>query len=110
MATLSPVLEWVMGIVALLVMAGLIYRVIGLVPAGRLMRCPETGTFTFVEIVRASRGDGTEPKVTVQSCGLWPQHDGCRQRCLVSRNWGQVHISEPGAKYIPPHFSLDTCI
>lgn len=109
MSSLSPVLEWAMAIVVLLLMTGLIYRIVGLVPPGRLVRCPETGKMTFVERVRASHGDGTE-KAMVQKCGLWPEHDKCRQRCIVSQRWARFQISEAGAKYRPPHFYLDTCI
>jgi hypothetical protein len=79
----TSAMEWAVAIIAFLVLGGLIYWVIGLVPTGRLMRCPETGTVTFVEIGRASPGDGTEPRVTVQRCELWPEHNECGRGCLA---------------------------
>lgn len=104
MPDFSPVLEWATAIIALLLAGGLIYLVIGLVPRGRLLRCPGTGAMTFVEIGRASSGDGSEPKVTVQSCDLWPEHYECTGRCLVGQKWGPwqiwgpVQVYEAGAK------------
>jgi hypothetical protein len=82
MLGLPPVMEWTVAITGLLATVGLIYRVIGLVPTGRLIRCPETGAITFVEFGRASPGDGSEAKVTVQSCELWPGYYQCAGRCL----------------------------
>jgi hypothetical protein len=110
MPDFSPVLEWAIVIIALLVVCGLIYWVIGLVPTGRLVRCPETGTITFVEIGRASPGDGSEPKVTVQGCDLWPEHNECDRGCLVRQKSGQVHISEAGAQNRTSALSSDTWI
>ena len=110
MPVFSPVLEWAMAIIALVAMGGLIYRVIGLVPTGRLVRCPKTGTVTFVEIGRASRGNGTKPKVTVQQCDLWPERNECDRGCLAGQKWGRVHISEGGAENRTSHVSLEACI
>jgi hypothetical protein len=91
MLGLPAVVEWAVAIIGLLATGGLIYRVIELVPTGRLIRCPETGAITFVEIGRASPGDGSEPKVTVQSCDLWPEYYRCAGRCLadLGRNAGK---------------------
>jgi hypothetical protein len=104
MPNFSPVMEWAMATIALLAVGGLIYQVIALVPAGCLVRCPETGTMTFVEIGLASPGDGTERKVTAQRCELWPVQYECDRRCLVGKKqapwpkWGQAHISEAGVR------------
>jgi hypothetical protein len=104
MPDFRAVMEWAMPIVALLAMGSLIYRIIALVPRGRLLRCPGTGTMAFVEIGRASPGDGSEAKVTVQGCDSWPEYYECTGRCLAGRKWslwqkrGPVQIYEGGAK------------
>lgn len=110
MPSLPVVMEWAMAVVAFSVTAGLIYWVFRLVPPGRLMRCPETGTITFVEIGHASQGDGTEPKVTVQRCDLWPERKECDRGCLASQKWDRVHISEVGAKNRTSPVSMETYI
>ena len=116
MLDFSPVTEWAMAAIALLAMGSLIYWIIGLVPPGRLVRCPGTGTITFVEIGLASPGDGTEPKVTVQRCDLWPVQYECDRGCLVRetrtlrRKWGQAYVSEAGVKDRISHVSSETWI
>jgi hypothetical protein len=116
MLDLRAVMEWAMAIIASLGTGGLIYWVIALVPRGRILRCPETGAMTFVEIGCASPGDGSQPKVTVQSCDLWPEHDACDRGCLVRQKWGlwqewrEVHNPYAGAKYRTSPLSLETCI
>lgn len=119
MATFSPVWVWAMTIIASVATAGLIYRVMGLVPRGRLMRCPGTDAMTFVEMGRASRGDGSEPTVTVQGCDFWPAYYECTGRCLARlkrdvwrkwRKWGQLPISEAEAKDTTLRLSLQTWI
>lgn len=108
-------MEWAMASAALLATTGLIYQVLVLVPRGRLLKCPVTGVTTFIEIGRASRGDGSEPKVTVEGCDLWREEYRCTARCITGRKWdlwkwGQVQISEPGARSRIPPLSLETCI
>lgn len=44
----------------------------------KLVWCPEVRSFSFVE---------TEPKadsssVSVKRCLLWPEHEGCKRRCI----------------------------
>ena len=87
---LPPLMEWAVVITGLLAAGSLIYWVVKLVPTGRLIRCPETGAITFVEFGRASPGDGSGPKVTVQSCDLWPGYYQCAGRCRArfGRNVG----------------------
>ena len=116
MLGLPAVVEWTVAVTGLLATGSLIYWVIKLVPTGRLIRCPETGTFTFVEIGHASRGDGSEPKVTVQSCDLWPGSYRCSGRCLAGKKWalwqkrGEIQIPGAGAKYETSRVSLQTLI
>jgi len=116
MPNFSPLMEWAMATTALLAMGGLIYWVIALVPAGRLVRCPETRTMTFVELGLASPGDGTEPKITVQRCDLLPVQYQCDRGCLVReartlrRKWGQAYVSEAGVKDRISRVSSETWI
>jgi hypothetical protein len=85
---IRTVAEWAMALVALLATAGLIRWVIALVPKGHWLTCPGTGARSFVEMGRASPGDGSEPKVTVQGCDLWPGYHQCTGRCLIGNEWG----------------------
>jgi hypothetical protein len=116
MLDFRAVSEWAMALVALLATGGLIYWIIALVPRGRLLTCPGTGAMTFVEIGRASPGDGSAPKVTVQSCDMWPAYYQCTGRCLIGKKsglwpkWGTVEIPEAGAKNRIPAVSRETWI
>lgn len=116
MPTFSPLLEWAVGITTLLVMGALIRWIVELVPRGRLIRCPQTGTMAFVEIGRASRADGREPKVIVEACDLWPEQYRCKGRCLVGRKWrpwhkwDEIEICDPGDRHRATSLSLETCI
>lgn len=116
MLGLPAVMEWAVVIIGLLATGGLVYWVIELVPNGRLIRCPETGAITFVEVGRASPGDGSEAKVTVQSCELWPGYYQCAGRCRAGQKWalwpkwGEVQIPGVGAKYGTSLVSSETLI
>lgn len=116
MLGLPALLEWAVAITGLLATGGLVYWVIKLVPTGHLIKCPETGAITFVEIGRASPGDGSKPKVTVQSCDLWPGYFQCVGRCRAGqkwalwRKWGEVQISGVGARYGTSLVSSETLI
>jgi hypothetical protein len=116
MLGLPAVLEWTVAITGLLATGSLVYWVIQLVPTGRLIRCPETGVTAFVEMGRASPGDGSEPKVTVRSCDLWPKYYECAGRCRAGRKcalwtkWGEIQIPGAGAKYGTPLVSPATWI
>ena len=108
--------EWAMALVALLAIGGLVYRVIALVPRGRLLRCPDTGRKVFVQMGFASRGDGSKPILTVQSCELWPRQYECVGRCRRGEKWapwpkwGQCPISEAGARDRTSVIPLEACI
>jgi len=73
-------------IAALLVFGGILYWLIVLFPRDRLMRCPETGSITFVGAELASRGNRKEPEVMVRQCKLWPERKDCAQGCRA-RYW-----------------------
>ena len=109
-------LEWAMALGALLAIGGLVYWVIALVPRGRILKCPVTGRWTFVELGLASPGDGSRRKLTVQSCELWPQQYACAGRCRTGQKWGrwlkwgQVRISEAGARRSTSQIPLEACV
>jgi hypothetical protein len=49
----------------------------------RLMRCPETGAITLVEVTRIPTGE--KLGLGVKSCELWPEKKECRRGCLSRR-------------------------
>lgn len=116
MLDFRDMVEWAMALVALVATGALLYRGIGLVPRGRLLRCPDTGRKVFVEMGLASPGDGSKPKLTVQSCELWPRQYECAGRCRAGQKWaawpkwGQCPISEAGAKDKTSVIPLEACI
>jgi hypothetical protein len=77
------IVGWSVLIVALVVSAGWLYWLRGLTTKDRLMRCPETGSVTFVGVERVSRGDGKAPELTVRRCDLWPKQKDCARGCLA---------------------------
>jgi hypothetical protein len=52
----------------------------------RQLRCPETGTQAEVRVA-AARAALTqffgEPRLAIATCSLWPDRQGCGQRCLT---------------------------
>lgn len=75
-------IDWTIGIIALFCVGSVTYWVLGAIPKERLMRCPETGTITFVDIEGTSAEIGG-PGITVQHCDLWPEHKNCARGCLA---------------------------
>jgi hypothetical protein len=76
-------IEWTMAIIALLAAGGLVVWFTRLIPKGRLMRCPETGSIAFVEVNPASPVDEEWHKLTVCKCELWPETKNCGRGCLA---------------------------
>ncbi len=74
---------WMVAVVGLLAFGGLLYWLIDLVSRDRMMRCPETGSITFVRVASAGDGDENARRATVTRCDLWPGKKGCAQGCLV---------------------------
>jgi hypothetical protein len=77
------IVGWIVAVVALLAFGGLLYWLIDIVSSDRLMRCPETGSVTFVRVGPAAGGDGNAPEVAVQRCDLWPGKKDCARGCLA---------------------------
>jgi hypothetical protein len=77
------IVKWTVILAVLAVLGGILYRLLAMPPKGRLMRCPETGSITFVDVESVSRGERTEPELRVQHCELWPAKKDCSQGCLV---------------------------
>lgn len=79
----SMTLDW-MAVILVLVVAGvLLYQLLTLVPREWVVRCPEQGVITFVEVKSAPSGDAHPSGVTVHHCGLWGAKKNCGQGCLV---------------------------
>jgi hypothetical protein len=75
-------LGWAVAATAWVVLAVYVYRIDRRVGKHRLMRCPETGSITLVDVALASRGAGKAPEAQVQRCALWPEKASCAQGCL----------------------------
>lgn len=74
---------WIVAIACLVGFGGLLFWLMEVLSRDRLMRCPETGSVTFVRIGHVVGGEGKEPAVAVKGCELWPQKAGCAQGCLA---------------------------
>jgi len=83
-AASAPALWMVIALTALIKLAG--YR------KRRLLRCPESGSVTLVEI-----GENTllpeqapgKPRLGVKNCQLWPERKGCGWGCLTRCSEGR---------------------
>jgi hypothetical protein len=78
----SIALDWVLAVLVLVIVGSLLYQLVVQVPRERLMRCPEQGVITFIEVKPAPPGDAHPFGVTVQHCGLWGDKKGCSEGCL----------------------------
>lgn len=72
---------WMVAIAGAVAFGGLLYCLLDVVARDRLMRCPDTGSITFVRVGSTDRGEGEVPKV--MGCELWPDRTGCAQGCLA---------------------------
>ena len=59
----------------------------------KLLRCPESGAITVVDIEEMSRETNSTarwPHLRVRSCELWPERKDCGRGCLIrcSEAWG----------------------
>lgn len=76
-------LDWALALLVLVIAGGLLYQLMALVPFERLVRCPEQGAITFIEVKSAPPDKPTPSGVVVQHCGLWGDRKGCAQGCLA---------------------------
>ena len=82
--------------VLLPVMVGFFRRYRGI----RSLTCPETGREVEVGIdaVRVALTSAFgRPRLQVKSCSLWPEKEGCRQKCLTL-----PEVDTPGALRLQP--------
>ena len=63
----------VIGLVGVVAFGGLLFWLIPMVWRGRIMRCPETGAVSVVQVALAARGDEKVPGLRVTQCDSWPQ-------------------------------------
>lgn len=77
--------DWAVAIIALVGVVILSYVLIAPILQRRLMRCPEKGTVTFVDVdvVPSVLGDAKAPGLMVRKCDLWTeQQTECGSGCL----------------------------
>ena len=76
-------MAWEIALAGVVAFAGLLYWLIPVVWRGRIMRCPETGSVSVVQVAPAACRDGKAPGLMVTRCDSWPQKKGCAQGCLA---------------------------
>ena len=74
---------WIVVMMSVMAFGGLVYWLKDMVSRARMMRCPETGSVTFVRVAPAAGGAGNASEVTVRQCDLWPKRKDCAQGCLA---------------------------
>lgn len=73
--------EWAVAIAGAVAFGGLFFWLLDVLARDRLMRCPETGSITFVRVAPAEHNQGESP--VVKGCELWPGKVHCAQGCLA---------------------------
>lgn len=74
---------WILVGIGAMAFGGVFYWLSNMVSRGRMVRCPETGSITFVRVAPAAGGAGNASEVTVRQCDLWPKRKECTQGCLA---------------------------
>jgi hypothetical protein len=74
---------WVAAAVIVVAFGALVYGLVEVFSRGRLMRCPETDSITFVRVASAAPGEGKAPGLRVEHCDFWPEKRNCSQGCLA---------------------------
>jgi len=77
------ILDSAVVIIVLVAVGVLMYLLIKFVSQDRLMRCPETGAITFVDVAQTSPGDVNGSGLVVRNCDLWTDQKNCDRGCLV---------------------------
>jgi len=101
-AASAPAFWMVIALTALIKLAG--YR------KKRLLRCPESGSVTLVEIGEnghlPEQAPG-EPRLRVKNCQLWPERKGCGLGCLtrLSEGWEGYGLNLSSLKPFEDHDS-----
>ena len=93
----NPVVVWSLVLIAVIVFGALFYWLNDMVSKARIMRCPETGSITFVRVARVEDGARHASGLRVVQCDLWPGKKDCAQGCLT-----RYHEATPGL-----HVNLD---
>jgi hypothetical protein len=80
----NPVGVWGLVLIALIVFGALFFWLNEAVSSARtMMRCPETGSITFVRAARVADGSRKGSGVRVVQCESWPGRKDCAQGCLA---------------------------
>ena len=74
---------WIVVMIGAIAFVGVLYWLNDIVSRDRMMRCPETGSITFVRVAPVAGGAGNASEVTVTQCDLWPKRKDCAQGCLA---------------------------
>lgn len=74
---------WIVVMIGVIAFVGVLYWLNDIVSRARMMRCPETGSVTFVRAAPVAGGAGNASEVTVRQCDLWPKRKDCAQGCLA---------------------------
>ena len=82
---------WIVALVGVAAFGAIVYWLTEMSSRGRMMRCPETGAVSVVQVVRTAGEDAITPGLAVTQCDLWPQKKGCAQGCLA-----RYRETEPG--------------
>ena len=73
---------WIIVLVGIVAMGGFLWWLLAMVSRGRMMRCPETGAISIVQVAPTAGSAEKAPGLTVTQCDLWPQTKDCAQGCL----------------------------
>jgi len=76
-------LDWALALLVLVIVGGLLYELLALVPYERLVRCPEQNAITYIDVRPAPPGQKTPFGAVVHHCGLWGERKDCAQGCLA---------------------------
>jgi hypothetical protein len=74
---------WMLVLLGLAAFVGLSYWLIRMASRGQLMRCPETGAVSIVQVAPTADDKRKGSALRVTQCDLWPQKKGCAQGCLA---------------------------
>jgi hypothetical protein len=101
-AASAPGLWMVIALTALIKLVG--YR------KRRLLRCPESGSVTLVEIgenTHLAEQTAGKPRLRVKNCQLWPERKGCGWGCLTrcSEGWQAYGFNLSSLKPFEDHES-----
>jgi len=84
------------------------YIRLALARSRKLVRCPDSGAITFVDIEENAQGTGSTarwPDLKVKNCRLWPERKDCSRGCLVRcrESWGSYGVNWSALRPVNDH-------